>query len=308
MINAEGLTKYFETFLAVDSISLNVPNGKVLVLLGPNGAGKTTTVRMLTSILRPSRGWAKVAGYNIVTEADQVRASVGVLTEHHGLYVRMNAEEYLNFYGQLYGLPAKIRMQRIDELLSKFGLAEVRRKRLGEFSKGMRQKLALVRALIHSPKVLLLDEPTSAMDPESARLVREAIKGLQSDERTILLCTHNLTEAEELADQLAIIRRGKILFNGRVEELKDQQLGNAEYVANLSGELDGWNGGLPTGVRVSDKGKNFLRFQVDNPEETNPILISELLLQSLLVVSFQQVPRSLETAYLSALQHAQEEE
>ena len=308
MINAEGLTKYFETFLAVDSISLDVQTGKVLVLLGPNGAGKTTTVRMLTSILRPSHGWAKVAGYNVVTEADQVRASVGVLTEHHGLYVRMNAEEYLNFYGQLYGLPAKIRKQRIDELLSKFGLAEVRRKRLGEFSKGMRQKLALVRALIHSPKVLLLDEPTSAMDPESARLVREAIKGLQSDERTILLCTHNLTEAEELADQLAIIRKGKILFNGRVEELKDQQLGNAEYVANLSGELDGWNGGLPTGVRVSDKGKNFLRFQVDNPEETNPILISELLRQSLPVVSFQQVPRSLETAYLSALQHAQEEE
>jgi ABC-2 type transport system ATP-binding protein len=308
MINAEGLTKYFETFLAVDTISLDVPTGKVLVLLGPNGAGKTTTVRMLTSILRPSRGWAKVAGYDVVTEADQVRASVGVLTEHHGLYVRMNAEEYLNFYGQLYGLSAKIRKQRADELLSKFGLAEVRRKRLGEYSKGMRQKLALVRALIHNPKVLLLDEPTSAMDPESARLVREAIKGLQSDERTILLCTHNLTEAEELADQLAIIRKGKILFNGRVEDLKDQQLGAAEYVANLSGELDGWNGGLPSGVRISDMGRNFLRFQVDNPGETNPILISELLRQSLPIVSFQQVPRSLETAYLSALQHAQEEE
>ena len=109
MIIAEGLTKYFETFLAVDTLSLDVPTGKVLVLLGPNGAGKTTTVRMLTSILRPSRGWAKVAGYDVVTQADRVRASVGVLTEHHGLYVRMNAEEYLDFYGQLYGLPAKIR-------------------------------------------------------------------------------------------------------------------------------------------------------------------------------------------------------
>ncbi len=204
MIEAENLTKKFEDFTAVDQIQLNVPSGQVLALLGPNGAGKTTTVRMLTSILRPTAGWARVAGYDVVKQADKVRASVGVLTENHGLYVRMNAEEYLLFFAQLYGFEPKQAKLRFGQMLEKFGLGEARRKRLGEYSKGMRQKLALVRALLHDPPVLLLDEPTSAMDPESARTVRDEIQGLRTSERTIILCTHNLTEAEELADQIAI--------------------------------------------------------------------------------------------------------
>ncbi len=174
MITAEGLTKSFDDFLAVDRVSLEVLPGQVLVLLGQNGAGKTTTVRMLTSILRPSAGRASVAGFDVVKQADKVRASVGVLTEHHGLYGRMNAEEYLQFYGSLYGLDLKTVSRRMDELLGRFGLAPARKKRLGEYSKGMRQKLALVRAIIHDPPVLLLDEPTSAMDPESARMVRDS--------------------------------------------------------------------------------------------------------------------------------------
>jgi len=303
---AEGLTKYFDTFLAVDSISLDIPTGEVLVLLGPNGAGKTTTVRMLTSILRPSRGWAKVAGFDVVTQADRVRSAIGVLTEHHGLYVRMNADEYLEFFGKLFGIPADVRKRKAEELLTKFGLVDARRKRLGEYSKGMRQKLALVRALLHDPSVLLLDEPTSAMDPESARLVREAIKGLQSNDRTILLCTHNLTEAEELANQLAIIQKGKILFSGHVNQLKDQQLGTAEYVATFTNSVNGWQGELPAGVQITERGENSLRFRVDRPVETNPVLISDLIHQSMPMLTFQEVPRSLETAYLKALQQSQE--
>ncbi len=173
MITAEDLTKHFDNFAAVESVNLNVDTGQVLVLLGPNGAGKTTTVRMLTSVLLPTRGRATVAGYDVVRQPDKVRASVGVLTEHHGLYGRMNAEEYLEFYGQLYGVERQQLDRRRDDLLEKFGLASARRKRLGEYSKGMRQKLALVRALLHEPPVLLLDEPTSAMDPESARMVRD---------------------------------------------------------------------------------------------------------------------------------------
>lgn len=303
---AEGLTKYFDTFLAVDSISLDIPTGEVLVLLGPNGAGKTTTVRMLTSILRPSRGWAKVAGFDVVTQADRVRSAIGVLTEHHGLYVRMNADEYLEFFGKLFGIQADVRKRKAEELLTKFGLVDARRKRLGEYSKGMRQKLALVRALLHDPSVLLLDEPTSAMDPESARLVREAIKGLQSNDHTILLCTHNLTEAEELANQLAIIQKGKILFSGHVNQLKDQQLGTAEYVATFTNSVNGWQGELPAGVQITERGENSLRFRVDRPVETNPVLISDLIHQSMPMLTFQEVPRSLETAYLKALQQSQE--
>ncbi|MEN6410303.1 MAG: ABC transporter ATP-binding protein, partial [Anaerolineaceae bacterium] len=162
MIFADGLTKHFNDFVAVNEIHLSVAAGEVLALLGPNGAGKTTTVRMLTSILKPTRGKAQVAGYDVVHQAEQVRASVGVLTEHHGLYGRMNAVDYLRFFGDLYGIdPARCK-RRIDALLGEFDLDLARKKRLSEYSKGMRQKLALVRALLHEPPVLLLDEPTSA--------------------------------------------------------------------------------------------------------------------------------------------------
>ena len=164
MIKAHNLSKRFGDFLAVDQANFEVRAGEVMVLLGPNGAGKTTTVRMLTSIIKPSAGNATIAGFSIIDQQAEVRSRVGVLTEHHGLYKRMNAEEYLDFFGQLYRIPSTIISKRRDELLHQFGLYDVKRKRLGEYSKGMRQKLALSRALIHEPPVLLLDEPTSAMD------------------------------------------------------------------------------------------------------------------------------------------------
>ncbi len=301
MIIAEELTKRFDNFLAVDRVSLNVQPGQVLVLLGQNGAGKTTTVRMLTSILQPSGGQAWVAGYDVVRQADKVRASVGVLTEHHGLYGRMNAEEYLEFFGNLYGLRAKDFRPRMGELLDRFGLGEVRKKRLGEYSKGMRQKLALVRAIIHDPPVLLLDEPTSAMDPESSRLVRDSIHSLRGAGRTILLCTHNLFEAEELADKVAIIRLGRVIMNDTLENVKQQLLGPVEYEAQVACTLDGWMPDWPAGVELRAQGVNWLRFRVTDPQSQNPLLIRCLLDNHLPVVTFQEVPRSLEKAFLHAI-------
>ncbi len=301
MIAAEDLTKHFDTFAAVEGVNLNVDAGQVLVLLGPNGAGKTTTVRMLTSVLLPTRGRAVVAGYDVVRQPDKVRASVGVLTEHHGLYGRMNAEEYLDFYGQLYGVERRHLKQRRDELLDKFGLGDARRKRLGEYSKGMRQKLALVRALLHEPPVLLLDEPTSAMDPESARMVRDSIQTLRSGDRTIILCTHNMAEAEELADQVAIIRHGHILVNDKPENLKQSVLGPQEYEARVACGLNGWNAQLPPGISLTGRGDTWLRFQVGDPETANPLLLRLLVQAGLDVVSFSLVPRSLEMAYLKAI-------
>ena len=149
MIEAEGLTKEFDGFRAVDNISLNVPAGQVLAVLGPNGAGKTTTVRMLTSILAPTSGWARIAGYNVVEHPEQVRASVGVLTEQHGLYERMKSVEYLDFFGEVYHLSREVRRKRALDLMERFGLSFALEKRLGEYSKGMKQKLALVRAMLH---------------------------------------------------------------------------------------------------------------------------------------------------------------
>jgi ABC-2 type transport system ATP-binding protein len=306
MIIAEELTRWFDDFRAVDRVCLNVQAGNVLVLLGQNGAGKTTTVRMLTSILRPSSGCARVAGFDVVSQADQVRKAVGVLTEHHGLYGRMNSEEYLEFFASLYGLKAQQVRPRMRTLLDMFGLGDARKKRLGEYSKGMRQKLALVRAMIHDPAVLLLDEPTSAMDPESARLVRDSIHSLRSNGRTILLCTHNLAEAEELADQVAIIRRGKIILNDRLDDIKQQLLGPVEYEARLARPLNGWQPVLPEGVDVRERGEDWIRFRITDPNHTNPLLLRQLLADQLAVVSFQEVPRSLEKAFLNAVGMPQE--
>jgi ABC-2 type transport system ATP-binding protein len=256
---------------------------------------------MLTSILRPTRGRASIAGYDVVTQADQVRASVGVLTEHHGLYGRMNAVEYLLFFASLYKLDPKVAKERIGRLLERFGLASAQRKRLGEYSKGMRQKLSLVRTLLHEPPVLLLDEPTSAMDPESARIVRDAIQDLKDEKRTIILCTHNLVEAEKLADQIAIIRLGKIIFKDTPLNLKLQLLGPAEYEARLATSLNGWLPVLPQGAALLQKTEHTLRFQVPEPDQMNPVLVRQLAEHHLDIVSFQEVTRSLEDAYLQAV-------
>ena len=301
MIETHDLSKQFDDFLAVDGVSLQVGAGEVLALLGPNGAGKTTTVRMLTSILRPSRGWARVAGYDVVRQSAKVRAVVGVLTEQHGLYGRMPADEYLNFFGQLYGLQPSFRQQQVRELLEQFGLSSYPRLRLGEYSKGMRQKLALARALLHQPPVLLLDEPTSAMDPESARLVRNAIRQLRSAERAIIICTHNLAEAEELADQLAIIRRGRIIAKGSPAALKRSLLGLEEYEVQLATRLNGRVPKLPDGVDLTLQEEACLRYRTPKPERVNPAVLRALLEQGLEVVTLQEVPRSLEQVYLQAI-------
>src|SRR5512136_1536629 len=235
MIETNDLSKQFNNdFWAVDGVTLNVQPGKILALLGQNGAGKTTTVRMLTALLHPTRGWARVAGYDVIKNPQEIRKNVGVLTEQHGLYMRMTGEEYLEFFGKVYGLNPGERSSRSDYLLNYFGIAEFARHRCGEYSKGMKQKLALARALLHDPPVLLLDEPTSAMDPESARLVRNEIARLRSSKRTIIICTHNLAEAEILADQVAIIYRGRILKQGTLNELKHGVLGSPQYEAVLS--------------------------------------------------------------------------
>lgn len=309
MIVVENLTKHFDDFVAVNGINLNVPAGQVLALLGPNGAGKTTTVRMLTSILRPTSGCASVAGYDVVKDARHVRASVGVLTEHHGLYNRMNAAEYLDFYRQLYGVDRQAANRRIDDLMERFGLVNARKKRLGEYSKGMRQKLALVRALLHNPPVLLLDEPTSAMDPESARIVRDAILTLCQQDVTIVLCTHNLTEAEELANMVAIIRQGRIIFNGTIDGLKQTLLGPQEYELRFANDLNGWTPqGLPEGVQFQENGQNWIRFKITTPQEANPLLLRQMLDQQFQVISFQEVSHSLEKAYLETVNKDRNEE
>lgn len=301
MIKAHNLSKRFSDFLAVDQVNFDVKSGQIMVLLGPNGAGKTTTVRMLTTILKPTAGNAIVAGYSVIDQPAEVRARVGVLTEHHGLYKRMNAEEYLDFFGQLYRIPPALISKRRDELLHQFGLYEVKRKRLGEYSKGMRQKLALSRALIHEPPVLLLDEPTSAMDPTSARMVRDAILQLRSCDRTVILCTHTLAEAEELADKIAIIRLGKILFFDDLPNLKEKLIGPTEYRVKLSEEATGWTYKTNHSIQLESSTPYELTFSVPRSEIDAPGLLRNLISDGLQIKEFSQVQHSLEQAYLEVV-------
>ena len=301
MIEAHALSKQFDSFTAVKDVSLTVQPGEVLALLGPNGAGKTTTVRMLTSILKPTSGWARVAGFDVTTHPDDVRRNVGVLTEHHGLYFRMRSEEYLDFFGELYGLSPAVRRARAAQLLDRFGMREATGKRLGEYSKGMRQKLALIRAMLHDPPVLLLDEPTSAMDPQSARLVRDAIAQLRSERRAIILCTHNLPEAEQLADHIAIIRRGEIIARGTPAALKHALLGPALMELRTAAPLNGLVESLAGTVEVVEAGPDWLRYRVPEPAITNPIILHQLSAQRVPVITLAEVPRSLEDVYLQVV-------
>lgn len=301
MIETIDLSKEFDGVWAVDSLNLTVSTGQILALLGPNGAGKTTTIRMLTTILKPSRGKARIMGYDILTQAEEVRAHVGVLTEQHGLYPRMRAREYLEFFGRTYKMERSMLQKRIEELLVYFGLNEAQDKRLGQYSKGMRQKLALARALIHDPTVLLLDEPTSAMDPASARLVRNAIQQLRSKDRAIVICTHNLAEAEELADQIAIIRQGRLILQGTPAELKRKLPGKAQVVIRFLVNEEDFSPKLDSVVTLLEIGKDYLIYETEQPEQVTPIILEKLIQQGLRIYSVERRENSLEEVYLSAV-------
>ncbi len=208
MLRATGLGRQFGELWAVRHMDLEVLRGEVLGLLGPNGAGKTTTVRLLTALIEPTEGSASVDGLDVTEHAEAVRARVGILTETPGLYDKLSARANLDFFGRLYGLDATTRATRIERYLRLFSLWERRDDVAGAFSKGMKQKLAIARALLHDPAVIFLDEPTAALDPEAAYVVREAIESLQRSGRTIVLATHNLDEADRLCDRIAFVRGG----------------------------------------------------------------------------------------------------
>jgi ABC-2 type transport system ATP-binding protein len=302
MIEANNLHKLFGTFHAVRGISLDVAEGEVVALLGPNGAGKTTTVRILGAILKPTSGSARIAGYNVVEQARQARHVVGLLTEFPGLYHRMRPLEYLTFFGALQGMPAAECERRGKLLLQQFGLWEARDKRLDSYSKGMKQKVALIRALIHNPPVLFLDEPTTAMDPHSARTVRDAIGELRAARRTILLTTHNLTEAEDLADRIVVIKGGRIVAEGTRAQLTRQLLGDPVWELRLAGGE--WNAHavaplLADLAQVEATGDEWLRFRCADARHVNPQILARLTARGVPVVALTELPRSLEDVYLS---------
>ncbi len=301
MIGATNLHKSFGDFHAVQGISFNVPPGEVLALLGPSGAGKSTTIRMLTAMLRPTSGTATVAGYDVIREPAQVRAHVGLLTEYPGLYGRMNALDYLIFFGQMQGIARTDVAVRAEALLRRFGLWEAHRRKIGSYSKGMQQKVALIRAMLHNPQVLFLDEPTSGMDPQSAQVVREAIEDLRDEQRVIVLCTHDLNEAEALADRIAVISGGKLAALGTAAELTRRLLGEPLWEIEVAEPLPGLAECVSACVTVEQAVGNRIRYRTAEPQHLNPVLLDRLHTAGVSVVALREVPRSLQDVYMQIL-------
>ncbi|MGI6376359.1 MAG: ABC transporter ATP-binding protein [Anaerolineae bacterium] len=223
IIAARGLSMRFGDVEAVSDLDLEVQQGQVFGFLGPNGAGKTTTVRLLNGLLEPTAGEATVLGMDVRTQGALVRRETGVLTESPSLYEALTARQNLAFYGDLYGVPSEALLRRVDEVLERFGLSERADDKVGGYSKGMQQRLALARAFMHQPKLLFLDEPTAGLDPAASRMVVELIaEQATTDGRTVFLCTHNLTEAQRLCDVVGVIDRGRLQAVGAPESLARQ--------------------------------------------------------------------------------------
>lgn len=283
-------------------MDLEVHRGEVLGLLGPNGAGKTTTVRMLTALIEPTEGTATIDGFDIRTQPEQVRTRVGILTETPGLYEKLSAQANLDFFARLYGLDAATRAERIEHYLRVFSLWDRRRDVAGTFSKGMKQKLAIARALLHEPSVVFLDEPTAALDPESAYVVREAIEGLRRAGRTIVLATHNLDEADRLCDRVAFVRGGLLrvdsparlrgsLAGGQIEiRLADRPI---ETFLSIARGLDG-----VTNARVDG---DRLVLEAAEPTGITPTVVRALAAAGASILEVRPAATSLESVYFEVM-------
>jgi len=207
VLRTERLTKRFDRLTAVEDLDIEVREGEVFGFLGPNGAGKTTTLRLLCALIAPTSGTAEVAGFRLGSQDEQIRASVGILTEQPGLYERQSAEDNLLFFATLFGLGPAVARAQTERYLRLMGLWDRRAEAVATFSRGMKQKMAIARAAIHEPRIIFLDEPTTGLDPDAARTVREFISQIRGEGRTVFLCTHNLDEADRLCDRIAFFRR-----------------------------------------------------------------------------------------------------
>ena len=302
MIDATNLTKKFGAVTAVDGVSFHIDEGEVFDFLGPNGAGKTTTIRMLCCLISKTSGEASIAGYKVSVPADslEIRKMIGLVPDNVGLYNELTAYENLDFYGKLYECPAPKRKENIEHFLKMLDLWDKRDVAAGTFSKGMKQKLALIRALIHEPKILFLDEPTANLDPESSKTVRDFILELKKEKRTIFLNTHNLDEAQRICDWIGILKT-KLLTIGTPEQLKDA-LGGVKVKIKLTEVNDNIVSTVKKvtqrNVVVSD---NKLTIDVDSVDSDNSGIIAAIVSAGGRIQQVIVLTSSLEDVYLKAV-------
>jgi len=300
LIDAENLTRKFSEFTAVDDLTLHVNEGEVFGFLGPNGAGKTTTMRMLSCLISKTSGEARIAGYDVSDEADslKIRKIIGLLPENVGLYDDLTAYKNLDFYGKLYECTETQRKENIKHFLKMLGIWDKKDVMVGTFSKGMKQKLAIARALIHDPQILFLDEPTANLDPESSKTVRDFILQLKNEKKaTIFLNTHNLDEAQRICDKIGIFNT-KLRATGTPEELEESVWGNKTVV-----QLEQVNDRIMEALnKLSLKNmvidNNKLTIDVTDPEKENPIIVDAIVSVGGQVQYVTRLSPTLEDAYL----------
>lgn len=301
-IETNHLTRTFGSLVAVDDLTLAIPERTVFGFLGPNGAGKTTTVRLLSALIAPTSGSAVVAGHRLGEDNEAIRHAVGILTETPGLYDRLSAWQNLLFFAELYDLPAERAASQVERYLRLLDLWGRRNDKVGGFSKGMRQKLAIARALLHEPQVIFLDEPTSGLDPEAARVVLDFIKALRAEGRTIFLTTHNLPEADELCDLIGVFR-SRLLHLGSPAQLRSGLFGTGTQV-HVAGDAARWLETVRTLPFVQDvtASESILSVSLAHPDEQNPELVRALAAAGAPIRSVEQTSHSLEEVYLELVE------
>jgi ABC-2 type transport system ATP-binding protein len=299
VIDTQNLTRTFGDTTAVDSLTLHIDEGEVFGFLGPNGAGKTTTVRMLCCLISKTHGTAKVGDYEIANPSDipKIRKIIGLLPENVGIYEDLSTYKNLDFYGKIYKLPQTQRQASIEHFLKMLGLWEKRDRPAGSLSKGMKQKLAIARALIHDPQVLFLDEPTANLDPEASKTVRDFILELKKEKRTIFLNTHLLDEAERVCDRVGILKT-KLLTVGTPESLRKSLLDTKTVIG-----LESVSGAIVEVVKRLGSWQievvgNKLIISVSDPEQDNPNIVDAIGKAGGRIQFITQTTPSLEDVYL----------
>ena len=300
MIETQGLGRTFGDIVAVEDLNLQVRDGEAFAFLGPNGAGKTTTVRMLCCLISSTTGKAFIDGLDTTHAPDRVkiRGMIGFLPEAPGLYESLSAERNLDFFARLYHVPEAERDQRIMDLLKTLDLWDRRGDAVGKFSKGMKQKIAIARALIHEPKYLFLDEPTSGLDPEASHMVRDFLLELKKEGRTIFLNTHNLDEAQRVCDRIGILKR-RLLAIGTPENLARQYFGRTTIVhlKNLSPEMSAAVRGMPSVLDVREVEGRML-IDLEDPAKQNPLIVERLASMGGQIIYVNELRHGLEDIYL----------
>ena len=299
MIDVENLTRKFGEFTAVDNLTLHVKEGEVFGFLGPNGAGKTTTIRMLSCLISKTSGEARIAGCDIDDETDslKIRKIIGLIPDNVGLYDELSAYKNLDFYGKLYECSETQRKENIEYFLKMLGIWDKRDESAGTFSKGMKQKLAIARALIHDPKILFLDEPTANLDPESSKTIREFILELKNEKKTIFLNTHNLDEAQRICDKIGIFNTN-LRALGTPNELEESVWGNKTVIQleQVTDKILKVLYKLSPGNIATDNNK--LIIDVVNPEEENPVIVDTIVGAGGQIQYVTKLSPTLEDAYL----------